>query len=129
MPFLVAFFKSGVAFFKVCKLRWRFSKFAKIAVAFFKVWKLQWHFYESPYLLWHLSNLFFETEAGCQLGCAGHSGMSRQPSLLCLPQTSPVVFLFFLKMASPVFLENTKTEAYLLLSAPLGCKSFLGGMH
>ena len=37
------------------------------------------------------------------LGCAGHSGLSRQPFLLCLPQTSPVVF-FFLKMASPVFL-------------------------
>ena len=54
-------------------------------------------------------------EAGCQLGCVGHSGLSRQPFLLCLPQTSPVVF-FFLKVASPIlfFLENTKTEAYLL---------------
>ena len=26
------------------------------------------------------------------LGCAGHSGLSRQPFLLCLPQTSLVVF-------------------------------------
>ena len=58
MPFPVAFFEvwSGVfqslqiavAFSKVSKLKWRFSKFAKIAAAFFKVWKLQWHFYESP---------------------------------------------------------------------------------
>ena len=28
----------------------------------------------------------FETEAGCQLGCAGHSGLCSQPFLLCLPQ-------------------------------------------
>ena len=46
----------------------------------------------------------FETEAGCQLGCAGHSSLSSQPFLLCLPQDQPSSFFFFLKMASPVFL-------------------------
>ena len=48
MPFLVAFFEVWSVVFKICKLQWHFSKFAKIAVALFKVWKLQWHFYESP---------------------------------------------------------------------------------
>ena len=48
-------------------------------------------------------------------------------TLLFKHMTSPVdIFFFFLKMASPVlfFLENTKTEAYLLFSALLGSKSF-----
>ena len=65
------FSKSGVVFFKVCKLQWRFPKFAKIAVAFFKSWKLQWHFHESPYLLWHLSNLFLRRKQGVNWAVRG----------------------------------------------------------
>ena len=71
MPSQWHFSKSGVAFFKVCKLQWRFPKFAKIAVAFSKVWKLQWHFYESPYLLWHLSNLFLIRKQGVNWAVRG----------------------------------------------------------
>ena len=57
----------------------------------------------------------FEMEAGCQLGCAGHSGLSSQPFLLCYHKTNPVVFSF-LKMASPVFCSFAEypTKAYLL---------------
>ena len=60
--------------------------------------------------------LVSETELNCAL-CGGCGPSS--------PHLRPGDIFFFLKMASPVlFLENTKTEAYLLFSALLGCKSF-----
>ena len=96
------FSESGVAFFKVCKLKWRFSKFAKITVAFFKVWKLQWHFYESPYLLWHLSNLFLRRKQGVNWAVQGT--LACLDSLLFYVYHRPAQYFFFLKMASPVFL-------------------------
>ena len=108
MPFLVAFFEvwsgvfqslqTAVAFFKVCKMCSGIFQSLEIAVAFL------WITIIGVAFIWFV----FETEAGCQLGCAGHSGLSRQPFLLCFPQTSPVVF-FFLKMASLVFLFFCRT--------------------
>ena len=45
--------------------------------------------------------------------------------------SSPDINFFKLKMASPaiLFFEEYPGKVKLLFSAPLGCKSFLGGMH
>ena len=59
-------------------------------------------------------------KAVCQLGCAGHAGLSRQPFLLCLPQTSPVV-VFFLKMAIPVFFVICQVSRFI---RPVGLQIF-----
>ena len=42
-----------------------------------------------------------------------------------------ILIFFKLKMASPaiLFFEEYPGKVKLLFSAPLGCKSFLGGMH
>ena len=37
------------------------------------------------------------------LGCAGHSGLSKQPFSFMFTTDQPSSFFFFLKMASPVF--------------------------
>ena len=50
--------------FKKCHWKWH-------EMAFFEVWKLQWHFYESPYLLWHLSNLFLRRKQGVNWAVRG----------------------------------------------------------
>ena len=51
----------------------------------------------------------FEMKAWCQLGCAGHSGLSSQPFLLCLPQDQPSSF-FLSENGQPgsIFLGNTQ---------------------
>ena len=82
-------------------LEGRFLKFANYSCVFQSLQKLQWHFSKFGNCSGIFMNrhnwsgvylIFFEMEAGCQLGCAGHSGLSRQPFLLCLPQTILVVF-------------------------------------
>ena len=56
---------------------------------------------------------------------AGAVARLAHATLLFKHMTSLVDIFFFLKLASSaLFLENTKTEAYLLFSSLLGCKSF-----
>ena len=45
--------------------------------------------------------------------------------------SSPDTYFFKMKMASPTIrlFEEYPGKVNLLFSAPLGCKSFLGGMH
>ena len=97
MPFTVAFSEvwSGV-FQSLQKLQWHFSKFGNCSGIF-----MNHHNWSGIYLI------CFWDGSRVSTALCGHSGLSRQPSLLCLPQTIPVVF-FFLKMASPIFLWFAK---------------------
>ena len=55
-------------------------------------------------------------------------------AVACLAQArypAQILIFFKMKMASPAirFFEEYPGKVNLLFSAPLGCKSFLGGMH
>ena len=82
-------------------MKWHFSKFGNCSGIF-----MNRHNWSGIYLI------FFETEAGYQLGCAGHSGLSRQHFLLCLPQTSPVVLFSFWKWLAQLFCDLSSKSFY-----------------
>ena len=107
----------------------RFSKFANCSGVFQSLQKLQWHFskfgncsgiFMNRHICCGIYLIFLETEAGCQLGCAGHSGMSRQPSLLCLPTTNPVVF-FLSENGQPSFFVICQVSRFV---RPIGLQIF-----
>ena len=119
MPFLVAFFdvwsgvfkslQIAVAFFKVCKNCSGIFQSLEIAVAFLWIAIIGVAFI-----------YFFETEAGCQLGCAGHSVLSRQPFLLCLPQDQPSSF-FLSENGLPNFFVLCQVSRFV---RPIGMQIF-----
>ena len=61
--------------------------------------------------------------AGINLAAVVRLAQARYPA--------QILIFFKLKMASPAifFFEEYPGKVKLLFSAPLGCKSFLGGMH
>ena len=83
-------------------LEWRFSKFANCSGVFQSLQKLQWHFskfgncsgiFMNRHNWSDIYQICFWDGSRVSTGLCGHSGLSRHPFLLCLPQTSPVVFV------------------------------------
>ena len=68
-------------------------------------------------------SLLFRGEQGINWAVVAHLAQDRYPA--------QILIFFKMKMASPAicFFEEYPGKVNLLFSAPLGCKSFLRGMH